>query len=332
MKKGFPYILMLLLFLSSCESKEKEIETEKIPPNHPQLVNWSMMNEKGWENMSFPTWFTINQIDSLGIEKIGLKFTSYTYTDTNLQITDTLPYQLIAIDFKENGAVRSVIIKEFSSGIEIAKNSFNYKSAPDEYGYSSPNASSDIKYGGKNILSFVNTLQELQQYQRLVLEKKDSTLLKYLDKSSSQKIHHYFILDSVNWNVSYIDQNFKSQGKDIFYFGSPKHFVASFSLKNLVEKTKKEERIFYSTGTLRDQYFHNDDFITKRFYEYDSLGLCIGFLDSLITKGGEFLHLEKGVIKYKHTIPKSVGIYNEEDTLMIDPIRRIQFSYTYKKK
>src|SRR5699024_5813122 len=103
-----------------------------------------------------------------------------------------------------------------------------------------------------------------------------------------------------------------------------------FTLENLVEKTKKEERYFYSTGVLKSQYFHNDGFITRRYYEYDSLGLCIGFLDSLITKGGEFLHLEKGKIKYKEQVPQSLGIYNNEDSLMIDPIRRIQFSYTYE--
>lgn len=332
MKKGIIYILLFVLILSACKTKEPEIEVEKIPTNTSQLVNWSVMNEKGWENMSFPIWFSVGQVDSLNIEKIGLEFTSYTYTDTNLQITDTLPYQLIDIKFKENGTVNEVTIKEFSTGIEIAKNSFNYKVSPDRYGYSSPNASSDIKYGGKNILSFVNSLQELQQYQRLVLEEKDSLILKYLDKSSNSKIYHYFILDSNNWNVSFIDQNFKAQGKNIFYFGSPRHFVASFSLSNLVEKTKKEERNFYSTGTLKNQSFYNEDFITKRYYKYDSLGLCIGFLDSLITTGDEFLHLEKGVIKYNHNLPKSVGVYNEEDTLMIDPIKLVQFSYTHKEK
>lgn len=317
--------------LTSCQSKKEENEMEKIPHFLPQLVNWSVMNERGWENMSFPVWFSADYIDSLGIEKIKLNFKNYNFTDTNLQITDTLPYQLIDIDFKADGAVDKVIIKEYSSGIEIAKNSFNYKTSPDEYGYTSPNASSDIKYGKKGLLSFVNTLQELQQYQRLVIEDKDNSMLKYLDKSSSEKIHHYFILDTANWNVSYIDQHFEKQGKNIFYFGSPKHFVASFSLENLVEKAKKEERSFYPTGTLKNQYFHSDGFITKRHYKYDSLGLCIGFLDSLVTQSDEFLHLEKGMIKYHQKLPKSVGIYNEEDSLMIDPIRTIQFSYTYKK-
>lgn len=318
--------------MTSCKSEETEIKTKRIPPNYPQLVNWSEMNEKGWENMSFPIWFSRDQIDSLAIEKIGLEFINYNLTDTTLQITDTLPYQLIAVNFKDNGTVKDVIIKEFSTGIEIAKNSFNYKTTTDKYGYASPNISSDIKYGGKNILSFVNTLQELQQFQRLVLKEKDSTLLEYLDKSSSKKNHHYFILDSTNWNVSYIDQHFNAHENNVFYFGSPKHFIASFSLKNLVEKTKKEERSFYSSGTLKDQYFHNDGFITKRHYKYDTLGLCTGFLDSLVTKSDEFLHVEKGIIRYNHNIPKSVGIYNEEDTLMIDPIRRIQFTYTHKEE
>lgn len=332
MKRNLIYsILILILALASCKSKEKEKKIEEIPPYLPQLINWGAMNERGWENMNFPIWFSADQIDSLGIEKIGLEFTNYSFTDTILQITDTLPYQLIDVDFKEDGDVGKAIIKEFSSGIEIAKNSFNYKTPIDNYRYSSPNISSEIKYGRGTILSFVNTLQELQQYRRLVLEEKNDSILKFLDKSSNEETHHYFILDSLNWNVSYIDQHFKSLGNDIFYFGSPEHFIASFSLRNLVEKTKKEERSYYPTGTLRNQYFYNEGFITKRYYKYDSLGFCIGFSDSLVTDSDEFLHVEKGVVKYSNKVPKSVYYYNEEDSLMVDPIRMIQFSYTYGK-
>ncbi len=333
MKKDFVYfVLMFSLLLFSCKTEKKETIVESLPAQLSQLVNWSSLNEKGWDNISFPDWFVPKWIDSFNIEKIKLEFTSFNFTDTNLQVTDTLPYQLITIDFKKNGTTNKMIIQEYSSGIEIAKNIFTYNTPPDAYGYSSPNVSSNIKYGEKNMLSFINTMQELQQYQRLELEEKDSTLLKYIDKNSSKRVHHYFILDSANWNVSYIDEHFDPQGKDVFYFGSPQDFVASFTLKNLVEKTKKEEQYFYSTGTLKSQYFHYDGFITKRHYKYDSLGLCVGFLDSLVTKGGEFLHLEKGKIKYKSKKPQSVGIFNSEDSLMVDPIRRVRFSYTYGEK
>ncbi|HLW29945.1 MAG TPA: hypothetical protein VKX29_03745 [Brumimicrobium sp.] len=333
MIKHITYNIIVLLFLfSACQNKDAEevIVTEN-PPHLKQLVNWSTMNKRGWSNMSFPIWFSRDHIDSLDIERIELDFTNFNFTDSSLSVSDTLPYRKIFIDFRSNGEVKKVVIHEMSAGIKIAEFIFSYKAPLDSFGYSSPAISSNVKYRTKSMLSLFSTFQELQQYKRLVLIDSDTNFLSYLDKSSLEETHHYFILDSAYWNVSFIDKEYTPEGKNVFYYGSPSEYISSFALVNLVEKTMKEERSFYPTKILKSQSFYANEFITKRFYTYDSIGKCIGFNDSLVTTSNDFLHLEKGVIEYKNNYPKSLHYYNEEDTLMISPIKRIKLNYQFKK-
>jgi len=195
-------------------------------------------------------------------------------------------------------------------------------------GYSTPAVSSNVKYREKSMISFLNTLQELQQYQRLVLEESTESLLTFVDKSSKNEIYHYFILDTANWNVSYIDHQFHPNGKHIFYFGSPKNYTSSFSVVNLVEKSRKQKRIYYPSKVLKSQHFYTKDFITKRWFDYDSSGVLIGINDSLVSASDEFLHSEIAIIKYKENqLPKEINFYNVEDTLKSTPIKRINFKY-----
>jgi|SRR5690554_220585 len=326
-------LITLLLLFAACQNKKKsKAIAEEIPPYYPQLVNWSVMNKTGWTNMSFPIWFSPAFIDSLDIEYIEMDFTTFNFTDSSMSVSDTLPYRKVYIDFRPNGEVKKVVMKEMSAGIKIAEFIFSYKSSLDAFGHSPPAISSNVKYREKSIISLFNTFQELQQYKRMVLIESDSTFLSYLDKSSLEETHHYFILDSNYWNVSFIDKEYTPEGKNVFYYGSPKDFTSSFSLINLVEKSMKEERSFYPTKTLKSQSFYTNEFVTKRCFNYDSQGLCLGFNDSLITTSNVFLHLEKGVIKYVNDLPKSLSYYNEEDSLMAKPVKRVQLNYKVKNK
>ena len=333
MKKHITYQLIALLFiLVACKNEEKtDVPKEHIPPLHEQLVNWSVMNKSGWKDMSFPVWFSPAFIDSLDVEHIEIEFTNFNFTDSILNVSDTLPYRRIFIDFNPNGEVKKVVMKEMVAGIKIAEYIFSYKAPLDAMGYSPPAVSSNVKYRDKSIISFFSTIQELQQYQRLVLVEADSSYLSYLDKSSTTEIHHYFILDSAYWNVSFIDQEYAPQGKNIFYYGSPRDYTTSFSLINLVEKSLKEERSFYPTKTLKSQSFYANEFVTKRNFNYNSIGLCIGFDDSLMTTSADFLHLEKGIIEYKNNLPRTISFYNEEDSLMSTPVNRVKLTYLIKK-
>lgn len=333
MKKHIIYHLMALLFIAgACQNEEKTQITEvQTPPMKEQLVNWSAMNRSGWKNMSFPVWFSPKLIDSLGIDHVVLEFTNFNFTDTSLTVSDTLPYQKILIDFRPKGEVQKVVMKEMSSGVEIGEFIFSYQAHMDSFGYSAPAVSSNVKYRKSSMLSLFNTFQELQQYQRLVLVESDSSFLNYLDKSSKEEVHHYFILDSSYWNVSFIDQSYTPKGKNIFYYGSPKDYISSFALVNLVEKSMNEEKTYYPTKVLKSQSFYMNDFVTERHYTYDSTGRFTGFLDSLKTSAKDFLHLEIAEVIYHNDLPNSLLFFNEEDTLKSTPIKRIQFHYEYEK-
>ncbi|PWH84875.1 hypothetical protein [Brumimicrobium oceani] len=333
MKLYAKYLLIFsLALLFSCSEEEVILEKVQVdPPLTSQLVNWSVMNKDGWKNMSFPTWFSKALIDSNNIENIRIGFTNFNFTDSIISITDTMPNRTIEINFDQKGSVIKVTMVEFIDGIQLAQHIFSYQSTTDSLGYSAPAVSSNVKYRQKSMASFLNTIQELQQYQRLVLEESDEKLLKFVDKSSKKGINHYFILDSANWNVSYIDFQFKPEGKHVFYYGSPKDYTSSFSLENLVEKSKKETREYYPSKVLKRQEFHTNDFITKRWFNYDLDGVLTGFNDSLISASDEFLHSDIGIIKYQENLPKEINFYSAEDTLRKTPIKRIGFEYSITK-
>lgn len=329
MKFRLKYLLIFSVTLLFSCSQEK-VEQEEVlvdPPLTHQLINWSVMNAQGWKNMSFPTWFSKDLIDSNDIESILIGFTNFNFTDSIINITDTMPNRTIEINFDQKGSVKKVTMVEFIDGIQLAQHIFSYKSTTDSLGYSTPAVSSNVKYRQKSMMSLLNTIQELQQYQRLVLEEADEKMLKYADKSSKKEIFHYFILDSANWNVSYIDYNFKPEGRHLFYYGSPTNYTSSFTLENLVEKSMKQTREFYPTKVLKRQQFHTKDFTTKRWFNYDSLGVLLSINDSLVSASGEFLHSDMGRIKYKEKLPKEINFYTAEDSLFKAPIKRISFFY-----
>ncbi|RYM34068.1 hypothetical protein ERX46_08895 [Brumimicrobium glaciale] len=329
MKFRIKYLLIFsIALLYSCgqeEVKKEEILIE--PPLTSQLINWSVMNADGWKNMSFPTWFSKELIDSNDIKTILIGFTNFNFTDSIVNITDTMPYRTLEINFDQKGSVKKVVMAEFIDGIQLAQHIFSYKSGTDSLGYSTPAVSSNVKYREKSMISLLNTLQELQQYQRLVLEESDEKLLKYVDKSSKKEIYHYFILDTANWNVSYIDHNFNPEGKHLFYYGSPTDYLSSFSLVNLVEKSLKQSRIYYPSKALKSQSFHTKDFTTKRCFDYDSTGVLMSIKDSLVSASDEFLHSDLGIIKYKNFLPSELNFFNADDTLRKVPVKRVSFKY-----
>ena len=330
MKFCIKYLLIILitLFYSCSPELVKKEEVQIEPPLASQLINWSAMNAQGWKNMSFPTWFSKDLIDSNNIQTIVIGFKNFNFTDSIANITDTMPYKTFEINFDKKGIVTEVIMAEFIDGIQLAQHFFSYKSTIDSLGYSTPSVSSNVRYRQKSVISFLNTIQELQQYQRLVLQESDKKLLKYLDKSSRKEIYHYFILDSANWNVSYIDYNFNPDGNDMFYYGSPKEYTSSFSLVNLVEKSMKQSRVYYPSKALKNQQFHTKDFTTGRWFNYDTEGVLLSMKDSLVSASGEFLHSDIGVVKYKNGLPKELNFYTTEDTLSKSPSKRISFKYS----
>lgn len=320
--------LMCLFFFASCkEQTDEDIVTEIPPVSKRTLVNWSTMNDLGWKNLSFPLWFSPEKIDSHGISALEMSFSSYYTFDTIVSITDTLPDKILNFNFNKNGTVEKIILKEYDTGIQIEENTVNYIHKADSFGYSLPNITTKTSYRQDKLTAWLGALQDLQQYERLELQQTDSLFLKYIDRNDINQKEHYFILDDAYWNVSFIDRNIQSKNDKIFYYGSPKTFLSSFSIANLVEKTKREDRSYYENGVLSRQSFYTQDFITKRSFNYDANGVCIGFSDSLTTSSQQFIHLTKAVITYTQSLPKEVLFYNEEDTAQEHPIRLIRFKF-----
>lgn len=327
MRINWIFLLCLISLVACKERTDEEVITTVPPISENTLVNWSFMNDSGWKNLSFPLWFNSEEIDSLDISTIEMSFSSFQTTDTIIVSTDTLPYQVLQFNFAKNGNLKEMIWKEFDTGINIEENRISYTKEPDDFGYSLPNITTTSSYRKDNQIAWVDLLQDLQQYKRLELVESDSSFLKYIDRNDVHKEEHYFILNKAYWNVTYIDQNIQSTNKKLFYYGSPINYISAFSVENLVEKTKHEGKTYFENKVLKNQSFYTQDFITKRSYDYDSTGLCVGFNDSLTTNDQQFIHLTNAVINYNELKPKEIVFYNEEDDLQEHPIRHIRFKY-----
>ena len=326
MKLIFLFILLIAISFSCQKGAEKNNGTEILPIKTQQFVNWETMNEFNKENMSFPNWFNETVIKEKNIQQIALTFTNYNTTDSVTIDTDTLPYKIQYYNFNPMGEITSVEIHQYISGVKISEDDFIYNQVIDSFGYSFPIIKSKIQFGKKKLRDETN-LDESHPYSILKKIEHTDEYIEYIDEYAKNKATHIFILDSSNWNVSYIDLKFRPQRNELFYYGAPQSYSTSFSVRNLVEKSIKTKQLFYSNEVLKSQWFFDKYFVTKRHYTYDSDGLCVGFSDSLKTIDEEFIHLEIGEIQYEKDLPKQLSYFNEEDNSFTNPLKTIVFHY-----
>lgn len=323
-------LLSFSLMFSSCTREVKTSGEERdYPKAQQQLVNWDKMNDFEWRNQSFPLWFNPQLIDSLNIESIQLDFLSYNIQDTLIEFGDTLPYREKRFFFKENGDIKELLNTEYNAAIKISQTKFSYSSPLNDFGYSLPIISNTISFGEDRFRNQLNRIEDLQLFRRLSFQAGDDEYLHFIDENEENKMSHYFIIDSTKWSVTYLDQKFKPEGEEVFYFGSPLRYNAAFSLTNLVEKTMFIEQERYPNEVIQSQVFYKRDFKTIRHFKYNEEGVCVGFTDSLKTITNDFLHLEIGIIDYKNKIPAQILFYNEEDIEFEFPIKKVRFSYTF---
>ncbi|MBW7868340.1 MAG: hypothetical protein H3C31_08475 [Brumimicrobium sp.] len=325
-------IIVLGIYIISslgCQENHKKKKIKEItPPVTEQLIDWGSFNENNLNNISFPIWFSPTLVDSLKIQDIEVSFSNFNQTDTLLSVVDTLPYQKIKFAFDKSGFIEKISISELNMGKVIATHHFLYHKKVDEDGYSIPEVNSKIEYKNKkrNPVSYLSTLEDLQQYRRLVLENRDSTYIAYLD--GNRDIYHYFITDSSKWNVTFIDKVLQPEADDIIYFGCPKNFISSFSIQNLVERVMFLEQSYYSNDLIKSQRFYTDGFYTKKDFNYNEDGLITGFTDSLYANDNTFIHAEQADIIYNQLLPKSLSYYSEDDGSSKRLIKVLHFNYS----
>lgn len=327
MNKLWSLLFMGIFILLSCRTQKKpHIIKQYSPPKHHQLVQWTHFNTIAWNNRSFPNWFASDLIDSFQINTIQLEFINCLSSDSMTKTTTVFPYKSMTFFFNEKGTIKKIKENHFNNGIRIVEQTFSYPNAIDSFGYTTPTMTSVQTYNDKKEISFLTTLQSLASYNRLELKEKTNNYL-YFEGSQLSRTDHVFILDSLNWNVTYIDNHFSPTENKIFYYGSPLHFATSFYLKNLVEKTPIIQQKRYPNGVLKKQIFFNADFKTIRTFSFDSLGICTGFSDSLMTNANEFLKVKIGTIEYQNNYPITLSIYENQSQKEKKCYQKIQFKY-----
>lgn len=319
--KQLLYILTLIGVLISCQTATFTAEKdENMPVYKEQFLNWHNIYPDSWKNTSFPIWFSEELVKAEQIKTTKISFLNFYAPDSNFVTSDSTAYKSIKAEFKEDGSVQRLILSDYNEGFKISESIITYKNRIDSLGYSLPTIKNEVKFGK-------NENKEELPYLQLSLVESNAKYVLFQDLTGNQKTSHYYLLNEDNWNIPYIEFNFKPKGEAVFHYGSPKRFTDAFTLMNMVEKSMQIKQVFYSNGVLKQQDFYGKDFMTSRYLEYDEQGNCIGFSDSLKTISSDFIHLEKAVVNYDGELPVEINYFNAEDSLKLTQIKRIRFEY-----
>ncbi|MDX1650993.1 MAG: hypothetical protein R3277_00765 [Brumimicrobium sp.] len=331
MSKSVYFFFLLFLVLSCSEkSKAKKEQTEKIALETQGLINWRYFNDFSLKHVSFPLWFDGDIVNERQIRAIHLSYFETFEPDSIERDFDTLPVKKRSYFFK-NGFVKEFRLKEFHAEINVATHYVSYNGAPDETGYSKPNISNDLIYkSNQSLLTIFSIMEAAQLFKRLELVKEDSLTKEYRNTLSPAEENHVFILDSSNWNVLFIDKNYQPGDKTIYYYGTPEEIHEVFRLKNLVMKNRILYNEYHSSKMVKNQSFFNNGFETRRNFNYDQNGQCLGYSDSLFSVPDEFISSTKTRVFYKDGLPLHISTYREEDTLFKNVIKKISVDYEFR--
>jgi hypothetical protein len=324
---------MSCILLPSCTEQEKKVVVEeKIPVHTNELVNWSDFNEDGFKNISFPNLFSRAQVLQDSIAAVRLVIAQVERLQEEGVETDSFPTRIWNFNFHADGWMKRAQLDEYLESIRIAEHVFQYAKAPDSLGYSLPVVLTNYLYKerGYNEFAFFDQLQELEAFNRLILESKEDHTVVFKNALPTVSAKYIFLTDSNLWNVQHIDQQYNAEGINTYFYGSPLRYEQRFQLENLVEKTMHQRRTYYPTGVIQHQTFYSDGLYRKRYFNYDSAGYCSAFQDSIFGDGGDFVYTEQFTIKRSSNhLPLSVDValINAPDTART--IKKYAFIYSY---
>ncbi|MFA5574745.1 MAG: hypothetical protein WC994_06770 [Brumimicrobium sp.] len=323
MKQFYPVIIAFLLL--SCSNKSEDTHESPFPVYKEYLINWSEFYIDNFKNYSFPIWFHADVLDSLNIESIRLEVNNFTELDTLSNKRG--PSRRHVIDFQMvNGGIKQINHTFFNLDIPILENKVVYKKTADSFGYNLPRITE------KPLYTLQSSSFKSKESRVVKLIKLSEDYLKYVESDNFDIKEHIYLINEELWTIPHIDNYFKPDESIIFYYGTPKKFIEAFTLKDLVKKDQIEEREYYENGVIRQQFFHSQNFVTQRVFQYDSIGKCVGFIDSLKTSDLDFIHFTKSEILYKDNKPVSILYFNEEDVEKYLPFQEIKIFYTKKEK
>jgi hypothetical protein len=318
---------------SGCGERKTNVKIKQsIPLEVDNLINWEYFNDAGRHNVSFPLWFNEEVVLTDSISTVEMSVYRFQENQGNKKLLkDTFPDETWRFTFNADGFAETVVLREFAEAIPIAIHEFEYKSNPDSLGFSSPIVSTRylFKRNKSSLQGIFDQVEDLKVFNRLVFNKQDSIGIYYENALSTLGEKHVFLKDSSTWNVRFIDQNFKANGKNYYYYGLPKSYVESFKLDNLVEKTTFQRREYYPNQVICKQEFHSGGFYHLRTFNYDSTGWCLNLQDSIYSDSKEFVYAEKTAIEYNEdNLPKGLYVYALSDTSKRTPKKRYEISYS----
>lgn len=309
---------------------------DPIPADTTQLIRWHLLNDRALHNVSFPVWFDTKQVKDNHIDTLTITLYRFRERANERVQKDTFPDEVWQFRFHPEGWVKSLLLKEYNEGIHIADHTFDYAEGPDSMGYCAPTVSTRYLFKSKQspLQGILNQVEDLKVFNRLVFENNDSISTVYKNVLSHPSKKHVYIKDSAHWNVTFIDQYFKADGKNYYYYGPPNDFTECFKLDNLVEKEFLQVNRYHPNGVLRSQDLYKGGFYRRRVFGYQKNGKCSYFIDSVFSSSDQFVYREDVTISYniENVLPKDLVICASQDTAQLDPKKRYTFTYSMKSE
>ena len=329
----FCYVLFcLILPISSCDSEEKNNLTavSNLPDYNKNFFTSAYLINQSFYSISFPNWFNATMIDNNAIASLKIVFFQVsTDFEDSLQITSDVEF-----NFEKDGRVSKMISQQYYEGVSLGKETFKYNESPDNYGYSLPIISprkSFINKHKKDLL--LDMVIELEAYDRLEKIESNEKNIMFKNTLRSNEDLYVFILDTLYWNVVYVDELIKKTGPNTtFCYGNPKQPVECFQLNNLVEKTNLKSTVFYDAGYPKRTVKKVGAFNHIKRYFYDSVGRFDYTLENIFASNGTYIEQKKYSIEYNNDdLPVNFLVFSGVDSLNLKQQTKFEFTYKFRE-
>jgi hypothetical protein len=319
--------------MAACVSENTTEQSKRIIDfKKNNLLSPQFFSETNLFNLSFPSWFDVEELERLNIDSIYIDIVVFNWINDTL-FTEEKDYSL-KYAFNLNGFLKKSVFIDYYGQTTLFEASFDYtKSTADSNGYCLPRIEKTANVLiGSNPTNLLRTLSDLQRFNRLELVSSDETIV-FKNTTSPNQEHHIFIADPKNQNILFVDK-LETNAEDVFYYGSPKVYTRAFCLTDLVKEELRSEVVFFDgINSPKAKRTQTNGLITKTVYNYDEEGRWMGQQDSLMLNTGQFVKLTVSEIVYDELdLPSriDVKIGSTKDDLRLS--KTIKLHYTIRKK
>jgi hypothetical protein len=316
-----------VIFFSCTENGKRKIFDLK-KTNPPSLIHNHLLFSDFSNEFSFPIWFNDSMIRTNKIKKITRNI--YPKRLLNKAINDTLfqmPSETVIYEFGVEGNVEKVSHLFFFDDRKISQFEYVYPYLANNTGFASVRLDSMVVFKDKIPVS-LNTIRDLELFALYNFKKSDKGFSIFENRMTGDFL--FCLSDKKLWRPLEIDREFRPNPKDLILLGNPLKPEKIYQVKNKINE-KNVQQFNYKNGSIqvirKDAYPFN----TARYFTYDKIGYCTGYIDSTFS---EDTFLTRTLSNFENNIifsPTKILNKKENSDGKMILINYQEFIYEYRK-